>query len=122
MKSANLPCSSSTARIAVSGITQSLHIRGADVIRVARDLASPLRHRLLLGIEAIIGQEMVRYEHRYPRRTSILLIFYSVTEFTGEPKSLAFEQIRWELPEKLPGYDFLDGDIDFVRRIAAREF
>ena len=62
------------------------------------------------------------YEHRYPRRTSILLIFYSVTEFSGVPESLAFEKILWELPEKLPGYDFLDGDIDFVRRLAAREF
>jgi 8-oxo-dGTP diphosphatase len=75
-----------------------------------------------LGIEATIGQELVRYEHRYPRRTSILLIFYSVTQFSGEPKSLAFEKILWESPEKLPGYDFLDGDLDFVRRLAAREF
>ena len=75
-----------------------------------------------LGIEAVIGQELSRYEHRYPRRTSILLIFYSVTEFSGEPESLAFEKILWESPEKLPGYDFLDGDIDFVRRLAAREF
>ena len=75
-----------------------------------------------LGIEATIGQELVRYEHRYPRRTSILLIFYSVTEFSGVPESLAFEKILWESPEKLPGYDFLDGDIDFVRRLAAREF
>jgi 8-oxo-dGTP diphosphatase len=75
-----------------------------------------------LGIEATIGQELVRYEHRYPRRTSILLIFYSVTQFSGEPKSLAFEKILWESPEKLPSYDFLDGDLDFVRRLAAREF
>jgi 8-oxo-dGTP diphosphatase len=75
-----------------------------------------------LGIEATIGQELVRYEHRYPRRTSILLIFYSVTQFSGEPKSLAFEKIVWESPEKLPGYDFLDGDLDFVRRLAARQF
>jgi len=75
-----------------------------------------------LGIEATVGPELVRYEHRYPRRTSILLIFYSVKQFSGEPKSLAFEKILWESPEKLPGYDFLDGDIDFVRRLAAREF
>ena len=75
-----------------------------------------------LGIEAKIGHELVRYEHRYPRRTSILLIFYSVTEFSGIPESLAFEKILWESPEKLPAYDFLDGDIDFVRRLAAHEF
>jgi 8-oxo-dGTP diphosphatase len=86
----------------------------------ASGLARELREEL--GIEATIGQELVRYEHRYPRRTSILLIFYSVTEFFGEPASLAFEKIVWESPEKLPSYDFLDGDIDFVRRLAARHF
>jgi 8-oxo-dGTP diphosphatase len=86
----------------------------------ASGLARELREEL--GIEATIGQELVRYEHRYPRRTSILLIFYSVTEFLGEPASLAFEKIVWESPEKLPSYDFLDGDIDFVRRLAARHF
>ena len=86
----------------------------------ASGLARELREEL--GIEATIGQELVRYEHRYPRRTSILLIFYSVTEFSGAPESLAFERILWESPEKLPAYDFLDGDIDFVRRLAARDF
>lgn len=86
----------------------------------ASGLARELREEL--GIEATIGQELVRYEHRYPRRTSILLIFFSVTEFSGVPESLAFEKILWESPEKLPGYDFLDGDIDFVRRLATREF
>jgi hypothetical protein len=24
----------------------------------------------------------------------------------------------WESPAKLPSYDFLDGDVDFVRRLA----
>ncbi|MEO8129455.1 MAG: (deoxy)nucleoside triphosphate pyrophosphohydrolase [Bryobacteraceae bacterium] len=86
----------------------------------ASGLARELKEEL--GIVATIGQELVRYEHRYPRRTSILLIFYSVTEFSGVPESLAFERILWESPEKLPTYDFLDGDIDFVRRLAAREF
>ena len=86
----------------------------------ASGLARELREEL--GIEATIGHELVRYEHRYPRRTSILLIFYSVTEFSGVPESLAFEKILWESPEKLPGYDFLDGDIDFVRRLATRDF
>ena len=38
-----------------------------------------------LGIEATIGQELVRYEHRYPRRTSILLIFYSGTDSLFNP-------------------------------------
>jgi 8-oxo-dGTP diphosphatase len=75
-----------------------------------------------LGIQAHIGREVVRYTWTYPKRATILLIFHQVTEFGGEPQSLAFERIAWECPERLPGYDFLDGDVDFVRRLAAGEF
>jgi 8-oxo-dGTP diphosphatase len=75
-----------------------------------------------LGIQAHIGREIVRYSHEYPKRATILLIFFSVTKYQGEPQSLAFERILWESPQKLPNYDFLDGDIDFVRRLAAGEY
>jgi 8-oxo-dGTP diphosphatase len=75
-----------------------------------------------LGIQARIGREIVRYSHEYPKRATILLIFFNVTEFHGEPQSLAFERIVWEAPDKLPTYDFLDGDIDFVRRLASGEY
>jgi 8-oxo-dGTP diphosphatase len=75
-----------------------------------------------LGIAATAGPEIVRYEHRYPKRPPILLIFYRVAEFTGEPVNQVFEQIRWEPPHRLPSYDFLDGDTDFVRRLARGEF
>ncbi len=51
------------------------------------------------------------------QRPPILLIFYRVTDFRGEPLNLQFEEIRWEVLERLPRYDFLDGDIDFVRRM-----
>lgn len=75
-----------------------------------------------LGIQARIGRELVRYAHEYPKRATILLIFFRVSDFSGEPQSLAFEKIIWELPDNLPKYDFLDGDIDFVRRLAAGEY
>jgi 8-oxo-dGTP diphosphatase len=71
-----------------------------------------------LGIDATIGPEIVRYEFQYPRRAPILLIFHHVTEFAGEMRNGVFEQVRWEARERLPGYDFLDGDVDFVRRLA----
>jgi 8-oxo-dGTP diphosphatase len=75
-----------------------------------------------LGIQARVGREIVRYAHEYPKRATILLMFFSVTEFSGEPQSLAFERIVWESPEKLPEYDFLDGDVDFVRRLASGHY
>jgi hypothetical protein len=29
-----------------------------------------------------------------------------------------FEEIRWEKRERLPDYDFLEGDVNFVRVLA----
>lgn len=75
-----------------------------------------------LGIQAHIGSEVVRYMWSYPKRATILLMFYRVLDFGGEPQALAFERIAWEAPSRLPEYDFLDGDVDFVRRLAAGEF
>lgn len=74
-----------------------------------------------LAIEAKIGTEITRYEYEYPHRPPILLIFYRVTDFAGEPQNLAFEQIKWEQRTRLSTYDFLDGDTDFVRLLAERE-
>jgi 8-oxo-dGTP diphosphatase len=69
-----------------------------------------------LGIRACIAGEITRYEYQYPGRSRILLIFYRVVDFDGEPKNLDFEQINWVLPEQLRELDFLEGDVDFIRR------
>lgn len=74
-----------------------------------------------LGIQASIGPEIVRYGYQYPGRSPILLIFFRVNEFTGEPVNREFEQFRWEARQRLPEYDFLEGDLDFVRRLAGGE-
>ena len=79
-------------------------------------LARELREEL--GIEAEIGEEMARYEHQYPGRTAILLIFLRVPAFTGTPVNHVFESIQWVPRDQMTGLDFLDGDVDFVRRLA----
>jgi 8-oxo-dGTP diphosphatase len=71
-----------------------------------------------LGVEAVIGCELARYEHSVPGRPPLTLLFHRVESFTGEPEPRTFEQIQWAAPDTLPGFDFLDGDLDFVRRIA----
>jgi 8-oxo-dGTP diphosphatase len=84
-------------------------------------LARELREEL--SIRASIGEELARHEVRYGTGPLIRLRFYRVTEFTGEPLNensrREFERIVWESKARLPQYDFLDGDIEFVRRLAA---
>jgi 8-oxo-dGTP diphosphatase len=72
-----------------------------------------------LAITAIAGEEIARYDYTYPGRSPVEIVFYKVGQFEGEPRNLIFEQIRWERIENLPGYDFLDGDVDFVKSLAA---
>jgi 8-oxo-dGTP diphosphatase len=69
-----------------------------------------------LAIQARIHGEIMRYEYQYPGRPPILLIFYRIVDFAGEPQNLQFEQIRWESPERLRKYDFLEGDREFLRK------
>ena len=71
-----------------------------------------------LAVHARIGDEVERYQFRYPGKDPILLIFYAVADFEGEPRNCVFEEIRWVAPEELPQFDFLEGDIDFVKRLA----
>src|SRR5580693_10661532 len=70
-----------------------------------------------LAIEAVIGDELDRYDIQYPGGILTHLFFYRVTEFSGEPQNLDFERIVWERPGLLSAYDFLEGDIAFLRKL-----
>lgn len=67
-----------------------------------------------LAIEASIGEELARYDVRYPGGPLTRLRFYHVTEFAGEPRNMDFEQIAWAPRDRLAAYDFLEGDIAFI--------
>ena len=75
-----------------------------------------------LQIEASIGSELARYEHEYPNGSRVHLLFFAVREYRGEPLARVFEQIRWAELETLPELDFLEGDFDFVKRLARGDF
>jgi len=68
-----------------------------------------------LDIRAVVAEEITRYEYTYPGKNPILLIFLRVREFVGEPRNLIFHEMRWEPPQNLPAFDFLEGDRDFIR-------
>jgi 8-oxo-dGTP diphosphatase len=69
-----------------------------------------------LGIRATPAEELMRYYYRYPDREPILVIFYRVIVFVGEPRNLDFEQITWAEAGTLRIYDFLEGDVEFLRQ------
>ncbi len=71
-----------------------------------------------LGIDAQIGPEIARYEQCVTGRPPLVLLFHRVESYEGDPQPRTFQQILWERPEALPDYDFLDGDLDFIRRLA----
>lgn len=71
-----------------------------------------------LEIEAQIGPEVTRYEFAYAGKEPILLVFFAVTKFSGEMRNRVFQEIVWEARAALPSYDFLEGDVAFVKRLA----
>jgi 8-oxo-dGTP diphosphatase len=71
-----------------------------------------------LDIRADIGALITQYEYEYPGRPPIRLMFYAVSKFEGKAENRVFEEIRWEKRERLPDYDFLEGDVNFVRVLA----
>lgn len=68
-----------------------------------------------LAINVRVGAEIGRYEYQYEGSWPILLMFYRVNEFHGEPRNLDFEQIQWVSGDRLSEYDFLEGDAEFIR-------
>lgn len=83
---------------------------------LARELCEELQ------IDAQVGAELARYEHDYPGGNCVHLLFFAVQEFAGEPAAREFEQICWIDPQSLPSLDFLEGDLDFVKRLARGDF
>ncbi len=75
-----------------------------------------------LRIHATIGSELARYQHEYPNGSCIHLLFFAVPGFSGEPAARVFEQISWVDLEELAALDFLEGDLDFIHRLARGDF
>ncbi len=72
-----------------------------------------------LGIDAIIGDEMVRLRHTYRNGGAVELRFFMVDGFQGEIENRIFKDVRWVGRKDLPKYDFLEADAALVKDIAA---
>jgi 8-oxo-dGTP diphosphatase len=70
-----------------------------------------------LGIEAEVGAELWRTEHRYPGRTTVALVFFAVPRYRGVIENHAFAEIRWVEPAQLAPLDFLAADRALIDRL-----
>ena len=71
-----------------------------------------------LGIDAKIGEEVARIQHKYKNGGTVELRFYVVHHFEGEIENRIFRDIQWADRKKLPTFDFLEADLELVKRLA----
>jgi 8-oxo-dGTP diphosphatase len=77
-------------------------------------LRREVREELAIEIEVTRIEEVIF--HRYPERT-VLLLFYRCCWISGEPQALQVQSYAWAKPAQLRNYDFLEADLDFIRRL-----
>jgi 8-oxo-dGTP diphosphatase len=71
-----------------------------------------------LGIDAKIGEEVLRKVHEYPGGGSVELRFFVVHDYHGEIENKIFRDVQWAPRSELPKYDFLEADLPLVRDLA----
>ena len=91
-------------------------------VRDGEGLEESLRRELAeeLAIEAQIGEEVFRLQHRYPDRY-VEVVFFSIPSYRGKVLNRVFEAVEWAPRARLPEYDFLEADRALVQRIARGE-
>ena len=71
-----------------------------------------------LGIRATIGPKVAAVRHHYDNGTAVELHFYLVEHYAGEIQNRIFRDVRWATREEMPGYDFLEADVAFIKELA----
>ncbi len=91
-------------------------------VRDGEDLRRTLERELAeeLAIQAEVGEEIFRLQHRYPDRF-VEVVFFSVPSYRGKVRNRVFEAIDWAPRRNLASYDFLEADRELVERIARGE-
>ena len=65
----------------------------------------------------------VSFQAQLPSSGSrVHLLFFAVLEFAGDPVGCVYEQNCWIELASLPTLDFLEGDLDFIRRLSRGDF
>jgi 8-oxo-dGTP diphosphatase len=74
-----------------------------------------------LGVEVHASERLIRYPHAYPERT-VWLDMWIVTDWSGEPRGLDGQALKWVEPARLHQEDILEADQPIVAALAQRKF
>ncbi len=84
----------------------------------ARDgLARELREEL--GVEVHDAERLIRYSHAYPDRI-VRLDLWLVTSWSGEPRGLDGQALKWVRPGQLASEDILEADQPMIDALLER--
>lgn len=80
-----------------------------------------LRRELIeeIGVEVVRAEPLIAYEHRYADR-AIFLDLWWVTEYSGVPKSLDSQALRWVQLEDLQNIGLLEADLPMIPALVSR--
>jgi 8-oxo-dGTP diphosphatase len=85
----------------------------------AAGLARELREEL--GVEAVVGAEIFRTQHRYTEMSEEIELMFFVVTVEAAVRNIVFERIEWRTPETFGELNFLPADREFVSKLARRE-
>ena len=74
-----------------------------------------------LCVEAEVGPEIYRTQHRYADGLAVRLLFFRVLRYTGTLTNRVFERIEWAHVTDLSHFDFLEADRGLVERMVHGE-
>jgi len=72
-----------------------------------------------LGVELHAAERLLRYPHAYPERT-VWLDMWIATDWSGEPRGLDGQALKWVDPARLHEEDILEADQPIVAALAGR--
>ena len=73
-----------------------------------------------LGVKVHAAERLIRYSHAYPERT-VWLDMWIVTGWSGEPRGLDGQGLKWVRVTELQGEDILEADRPIIEALNCRD-